>query len=158
GESCPALSTPVRLPNRPWKNTVARSGPLAPSLCAKKRIHGSTRLIGSAELRAVAPGPSWSELEPEPETSHGSFPATTDVSPVTVEPAVPASKPRFGKAQYASWSPHAVNGWLSAPHDGRSRPDTRPPEATGTTNATAPATAQSTNTSRNPLPPMSHLS
>jgi hypothetical protein len=125
--------------------------PFAPALRAKKRIHGSTRLTGSDELSAVAPGPSWSACVPAPETCHGSFPATTEAFPVNFQDAVPLSKPRFGKAQYASLSPHAVNGYVFAPQEGRS--DVPLADAAGTESPAATTTAAKINHRRleNPM-------
>ena len=57
---------------------------------------------------------------PAPETCQGSFAEAIDVLPVSVQAVFPLSKPRFGKAQYASGSPHGLNGYDFAPHEGRS--------------------------------------
>src|SRR5437660_3314637 len=148
------LSRPVRFPRGPWKITCTRSGPLAPTLRAKKRTQGSRRLIGNRELSAVAPGPSWSACVPGPETFHGSLAATTDVFPVSVHAVVPFSKPRFGKAQYASKSAHFVKGYDFAPHEGRSE---RPAEAAGTANPAAATSAATTSHNRLPLPLIENL-
>src|SRR4051812_45993521 len=114
------LSSPVRLPRTPWKSTCMRSDPFAPTLRANSRIHGSSRLTGSDELSAVAPGPSWSVCVPAPDTCHGSSPLTTEPLPVTVHAVLPLSKPRLGKEQYASLSPQVLKGYVFAPQEGRS--------------------------------------
>src|SRR5437899_10756758 len=112
------LSRPVRLPSSPWNTTCACRGPFALTLWAKKRTHGGTRLTGKGELVADAPGPSRSACVPGPDTYHGSFAATIEALPFSVHAVEPFSKPRFGKAQYASGSLHGLNGYDCAPHEG----------------------------------------
>src|ERR1700746_3008114 len=109
------LSRPVTLPSSPWNTTCACRGPFARTLWAKKRTHGSRRLTGSEELAADAPGPSWSACVPGPDTCHGSFVATIEVLPFSVHAVEPSSKPRFGKAQYASGWFHGVHGYAFPP-------------------------------------------
>ena len=113
------------MPSTPWNTTCTRSDPFAPALWAKKRTQGSRRLTGSGELAADAPGPSWSACVPGPETYHGSFAATIEALPFSVHAVEPFSKPRFGKAQYASGSLHGLNGYDFAPHEGRREPRVR---------------------------------
>jgi hypothetical protein len=54
------------------------------------------------------------------ETCQGSFARDDRCAPVRVQAVFPLSKPRFGKGQYASGSPHGLNGYAFAPQEGRS--------------------------------------
>ena len=136
GDRSLPLSTPVRFPVRPRKRICTRSAPSPAEPRANNRKYGSSRLIGTGGLVALAPGGRSSALRPGPFTNQGSLSATTEAPPerrpagrAALEAVVRQRAVRTRRRRTAR-----TGATRAAARERRSeRPDTSPAFAAGTT-------------------------